>query len=99
MVYCSKTKKAWSDRFKNIVNRIVVTQHSPKDLEALQDYLKEENEEHYYLLGGTYEAEEGTQTLLNRESIVDSWKPNQPSGGKAQNCLDFRSKLSFLFND
>ena len=60
MVYCSKTKGHRQIDSQEYCKQNCGYLAFPKDLEALQDYLKEENEEHYYLLGGTYEAEEGT---------------------------------------
>ena len=61
MVYCSKTKRTWSDA-QEYCQQNCCDLAFPKDLEALKDYLKGENEDHYYWLGRTYEAQGGTQT-------------------------------------
>ncbi|CAL4080456.1 unnamed protein product, partial [Meganyctiphanes norvegica] len=72
---------------------------APDNLELLQNYLKDKDELHDYWLGGTDEAKEGTWTWLGGASIANSWKSSQPSGGRAQNCLDFRSASNPSLND
>ncbi|CAL4113218.1 unnamed protein product [Meganyctiphanes norvegica] len=71
----------------------------PTDLSILRKELIHQNANWDFWLGGSDLELEGNWTWLSGREITGPWRRRQPSGGKKENCLDFRKGTEPQIND